>query len=98
MHQLETGKFMFKAENLLLPITIGNYFDIDRCAEEHSHYTRTRSVGSNSAPRLMCRTKTGEKSIQFVGSNLWHELTSELRSCESFSSFKCQYKRHLLEI
>ena len=40
VHKLETAKFMFKSENSLLPISLGNYFEIDRCAEEHSHFTR----------------------------------------------------------
>ena len=39
-HLLETGKFVFKSKNLILPDEIGNYFSIDRCSEEHNHRTR----------------------------------------------------------
>ena len=98
IHQLETGKFMFKTENMMLPTSLGNYFKIDRCAEEHSYSTRNRSSTSNHPPRIICRTKSGEKSIQYVGSKLWFKLPSELKSSESLISFKCQYKSYLLGI
>ena len=97
IHQLETGKFMFKSENMMLPIALGNYFDIDHCAEEHNHFTRrNHSSNVNIAPRIKCRTKSGEKSVQFVGSRLWAELPSELKSSESFSAFKYHFKKYLL--
>ena len=38
VHKLETAKYMFKSEKSLLPFSLGNYFEIDRCAEEHSHF------------------------------------------------------------
>ena len=90
IHELETGKFMFKEKNMMLPVAIGNYFDIDRCAEQHSHFTRKHTSRLNGAPRIKCQSKTGEKSVQFVGSKLWFDLPLELRSCESLNSFKYQ--------
>ena len=87
---------MFKEKNMMLPVAIGNYFDIDRCAEQHSHFTRNHTSTLNGAPRIKCRSKTGEKSVQFVGSKLWFDLPLELRSCESLNSFKYQYKNYLL--
>ena len=76
---LETGKFVFKSKNLILPVEIGNYFSIDRCSEEHNHRTRYQTSGSNSdAPRIICRTKIAEKSVQFVGTKLWSGLQIKL--------------------
>ena len=74
VHKLETAKYMFKSENLLLPTSLGNYFEIDRSAEEHSHFTRHHVLVNspdNITPRIKCRTRIGEKSLQFVGSKLW---------------------------
>ena len=88
---------MYKFKNLLLPVPIGNYFEIDRCAEEHNHLTRNQSMQSNVAPRIICRTKTAEKSVQSFGSKLWSELPSELKSCESLSIFKSHLKKYLLQ-
>ena len=99
VHKLETAKFMFKAQNLLLPISLGNYFDIDRCAEEHSHFTRHHvlvNVPGSIAPRIKCRTRIGEKSIQFVGSKLWSQLPNVIKNSGSYNIFKRTYKKSLL--
>ena len=99
MHKLETAKYMFKSENLLLPISLGSYFEIDRCAEEHSHFTRHHvlvNAPGHIAPRIKCRTKIGEKSLQFVGSKLWSQLPTDLKNCGSYKLFKRTYKKSLI--
>ena len=91
---LELGKFAFKSENDLLPCSIGNYFEVDNCAEQHSHFMR--SVGDNIAPRIKSRTTSGEKSIQYRNSHLWADIPSEIKSYESLNSFKKHYKKFLI--
>ena len=101
IHKLETAKYMYKSEKSLLPVSLGKYFEIDRCAEEHSHSTRHQAlvnIPDRIAPRLKSRTKIAEKSIQFVGSTLWSHLPDDLKNSESFTIFKRLYKNNLLEL
>ena len=84
---------------MLLPISLGSYFEIDRCAEEHSHFTRHHllvNTPGNIAPRIKCRTRIGEKSLQFVGSKLWSELPTDIKDCGSYNVFKRNYKKSLI--
>ena len=95
---LETGKFMYKSMNNLLPVEIGNYFQIDPSSEQHSHYTRNQNTRENDKPRFLSRTKIVEKSLQYFGTELWYQLPQDIKSSESKINFKKQYKNHLLQI
>ena len=92
---MEIGKFAYKSENDLLPTRIDNYFEIDNSSEQHNHNLRNRN--ENAAPRIICRTSAGKKSIQYRGSHLWTEIPAEIKSCESFKTFKRSFKKHLVE-
>ena len=93
--QLEIGKFTYKSENDSLPTRIGYYFEIDNSSKQHNYGLRNRNA--NAVPRIICRKKTGEKSIQFRGSQIWSEIPAEIKACESFKKFKRIYKKHLIE-
>ena len=93
---LETGKHHFKFVKGLLPTQIGNYFStsIDNPIQ---HTYGLRSQSRNDPPRIFSQSKTGEKAIQFKGSQIWNILPPDIKSCESFSKFKTAYKKFLLE-
>ena len=56
-----------------------------------------RSLSSNRPPRFISKSKIGEKSIQYKGSQIWNVMSLKLKNCELFSQFKTSYKNHLLE-
>ena len=67
---LETGKFHYKFEKNLLPTQIGNYFKTS-ADEIIQHDYNLRSCSGNKPARFISRSKSGEKSIQFKGSQVW---------------------------
>ena len=93
---LETGKHHFKFSKGLLPTQIGNYFNNSTDIPiQHTYGLRSRS--RLDPPRIFSQSKTGEKSIQFKGSQIWNILPQDIKSCESFSKFKNAYKKFLIE-
>ena len=92
---LETGKFLFKSKNNMLPISIGGYFEPDPFVNQHNYGLRSRT--SNQPIRLVCRTKSGEKSLQIRGEKFWNDLPELLKESESFCLFKKNLKKYLLE-
>ena len=90
---LETGKFVFKEKNELLPTKIGNYFEIDSNERPHNHFVRYAR-----RPRFICNSQTGEKSIQFEGMQLWENIPAEIKSSESYNIFKKAYKKYLIDL
>ena len=91
---LETGKFMFKSKNGILPIiTIANHFERQRA--EHNHNLRNRT-NSLITPFVLLSTFK-QKSIHNRGLNLWNDIPESIRFSESFNIFKKDYKSHLLQ-
>ena len=70
---LETGKYHFKLVNHLLPTVIGNYFDTS-ATQAARHTYSLRSLSSNRPPRFISKSKIGEKSIQYKGSQIWNAM------------------------
>ena len=94
---LETGKFMFKKENGLLPLPyIANHFEIRLRSSNVFHRYNLRNRGINM-PTISQKSSHGEKSIQFRGAKLWNSLPQELIRCENLRKFKKDLKSHLLE-
>ena len=82
---LETGKFMFKSKNGMLPIsTIANHFERQRA--EHNHNLRNRT-NSLITPFVLLSTFK-QKSIHNRGLNLWNDIPEAIRSSESFNILK----------
>ena len=92
IHELEVGKLIFKEKNGLMPTEIANYFEIDSNVRPHCHFVR-----HERAPRFICRSKIGEKSLQFAGMHLWNSIPSEIKTSESYNIFKKSYKKHLID-
>ena len=93
---LETGKYHYKFVNQLLPTQIGNFFDTS-ATQAVQHTYNLRNQGSNKPLRFFSKSKIGEKSIQYKGSQIWNAMPSDIKNCELFAKFKISYKNHLLE-
>ena len=92
---LETGKFVFKRENELLPIPdIANHFRLRNENIHHNYNLRNRNI---ITPIIDFNSATGKKSIQFRGAQLWNSLPENIRNSESLKIFKRKLKEHLLE-
>ena len=93
IHKLETGKFIFKEKNGLLPTTIGNCFTVASTEIPHDH-----GVRHERSQRFMNNLRIGEKSVQFKAMELWNTIPSEIKSADSFKIFKRDYKKYLIEV
>ena len=93
---LETGKYHFKLVHHLLTTVIGNYFDTS-ATQAARHTYSLRSLSSNRPPRFISKSRIGEKSIQYKGSQMWNAMPLKLKNCEILGQFKTSYKNYLLE-
>ena len=91
IHKLETGKFIFKEKNGLLPTRIGNCFEIGSSVVPHGH-----GVRHERTPRFICNLHASERSIQFTARDLWDNLPDDIKTVESFKVFKRTYKKYLI--
>ena len=91
---LETGKFIFKRENELLPVPgIANHFRQRNENVHHNYNLRNRNIFT---PYIDFNSAVGKKSIQFRGAQLWNALPENIRKSESLKIFKRKLKEHLL--
>ena len=93
-YKLELAKFTYKAKNHLLPINIGNQFGLSSANLNHNHFVRNRV----RPIRLLCKSKTGEKSVQYKSSQLWDNLSNDIKSSASHHIFKRKYKEFLINL
>ena len=94
--RLETGKYMFKYKNDLLPLNIGNYFQIRRPIDTATMRSLRQRI--NNGPSLTFRlVSSEEKSIQSRGEKIWDEFQDPLRNSKSVNSFKRLLKNDLLK-
>ena len=91
INKLETGKFIFKEKNGLLPTRIGNGFEIGSSVVPHGHWVRHERT-----PRFISNLHLAENSIQFTSMDLWDTMPEEIKSAESFKVFKRAYKKYLI--
>ena len=92
---LESGKFIFKSENGLLPnVNIAKHFELRNANVNHQYGFRNHGIHLQT---IICDRSHGKKSIQFRGSKLWNDLSEELRNSNSLNIFKRRYKKFLLE-
>ena len=94
--RLETGKYMFKYKNDLLPLNIGNYFQIRRPVDTATMRSLRQRI--DNGPSLTFRlVSSEEKSIQSRGEIIWDEFQDPLRNSKSVNSFKRLLKNDLLK-
>ena len=93
IYLLETGKFVFKEKNNLLPVRIANYFEI-RQTPVHGYNLRQRN--EIRGPDLIHRTLLGDNSIQKRGHEVWNKIPDEIKSIVSPIFFKKKLKCFLL--
>ena len=92
-YKLEIAKFTYKSKNEMLPITIGNQFNVSSEHIDHHYFVRNRQ----RTARVQCNSRTGEKSVQYKSLHLWNNLPAEIKNSESLNVFKKAYKNLLLE-
>ena len=80
----------------ILPTQIGNYFDTS-ATQTVRHTYSLRSQINNRPPRFISKSKIGEKSIQYKGSQIWNAMPIEVKNYELFAKFKTSYKNYLLQ-
>ena len=74
---IETGKFIFRKENDLLPVVdIANHFKLRNENVTHNYNLRNRNV--NMCP-IEYTSSFGEKSVQYRGAQLWNSLPQSTR-------------------
>ena len=88
--QLQTGMFMYKCKNRLLPRYITDLFPIN--ASIHSY--QTRSSNDFHFPKI--RTSYAKSTLFFTGPKLWSSLPNEIKNSVSLQSFKRKLKKHLI--
>ena len=90
MYKLETGVFMFKYSNNLLPVAFNNFFTTrseihDYQTRYKDYYHQTRNVRTFS-----------DHSIRTYGPILWNSLGDNVKNSKSIKHFKDQYKNNLI--
>ena len=93
---LESGKFIYKTKNNILPIsTIATHFGQNHCLS-HRYFTRNRTVNSASVAPRRLMSCFAQKSIQLKANEIWTNIPTEIRNAESFNVFKHLLKKHLI--
>ena len=92
---LETVKLLFKMKNGMIPITLGNYFEVRNANVIHQYSLRPRR---DRVDTIDTRTMMGENSLQYRGPKAWNTVPECIRDCVSLNSFKKQMKSHLLQL
>ena len=82
-------------KNGIIPVQLGNFFEIRNANTTHRYSLRPR-VGRVES--INFRTRYGERSIQYRGSILWNDIPENIRACGTFKMFKKKkFKLHLLQ-
>ena len=91
--RFETGKFVFKSKNDLLPIdAIAKYFE--RTISNHNHNLRRRQL---PATPFVLLSSFKQKSLYFRGTDMWNSLPETLKLSDSFNIFKKDLKLFLFQ-
>ena len=83
-----TGCMMYKVLNGLAPPYLGDLFKYINSI--HSLCTRQSKAGDLYIPK--CNTNYGKSTLQYKGSVLWNVITRNIRSANTFMSFKLNFK------
>ena len=89
INKLQTGCFVYKSLNGLLPQTFENYF----CKNSLLHTTRSQSC----LHLFYHRTKVRSNCIKTFGSKFWNSLPVTIKESNSINIFKGKLKSHLIK-
>ena len=86
-----------KKKHALIPAhCLGDYFEADPFANNHSYGLRSRTA--NAPTRLLCQTKFSEKSVQIAGAKFWKKIPENIQNSDSLNIFKKSFKKFLIEL
>ena len=95
LFDFETGKYVYKSKNNLLPIkSIANHFV--RNSAQHRYNLRNRNNRPLVTP-LVLLSSFKKRSVYIRGTDLWNDIPILVKSSESLSIFKKSYKSSLLQ-
>ena len=79
--KLSSSKFLWKADNQLLPPTVNSIFNSRNNQSFHVPYRRIDLT---------------QHCISYQGTQVWNRIPLEIRSAKTINSFKTNYKKYLL--
>ena len=93
LNKLQTGLFMYRLHNDMLPSHITSLFS--KPSSHHSHHTRSSQTYTASSATI---SNLRRHSILYSGPKLWNTLSLSLINKPSVDSFKHSYKRYLVSV
>jgi len=91
IHKLFIGVFVYKQQSNMLPAIFDTYFKLnsDVCMRT------TRQSDDLYIP--LCRTKTAQRSLKYIGAKLWNSIGDHVKRCKTIYCFKRTYKSELID-
>ena len=89
IHTLQTGTFMYKYSNSLLPSLFQDIYTLN--SNIHTYPTRRSTDYHLENPKIII----AQKSIRHHGPDIWNDLPYEIKQCSSLFSFKASLKKIL---
>ena len=83
---------VFKIVNNQLPNWL---FSLPTVEEMRADGVNTRNRESLYVPRI--RTNIGARALNVKGPKMWNTLPSDIRSCQTISSFKSKLSKYILQ-
>ena len=90
INQLQTGCFMYKVENNLLPLYFVEMLELNY--DIHNDSTRQADSYHIRSHRL---TVTSH-SIRISGVKLWNNISNMLKNVKTLNMFKTKFRHHLI--
>ena len=95
--KLETGKFLFKSHNDLLPTeNIANHFEVRNSNVLGLRDRETINHKIINLNTINHKSSHGEKSLQYRGTKVWSDIPEDIRNSNSLKVFNKHYKAHLI--
>ena len=97
LYKHEVAKLVFHHRYQRLPLLLSNLFTKTNQVSQTS--ARFSSIANNpTLCILLYKTIKFQKSIRYQGVKIWNEIPTNIKTNQSFKSFKVSYKNYLLNI